>query len=76
MDMQLLVKRSKRPKTQTLALVATLLRRHQNYVNDLVEIFHDLRDEIINFKNMIKKLQDENPQLKETIANLQHSHNS
>ena len=41
--------------------------------NDLVEIFHDLRDEIINFKNMIKKLQDENPQLKESIAKLQHT---
>ena len=41
--------------------------------NDLVGIFHDARDEIINFKNIvIKKLQDENAQLKETIANLQH----
>ena len=40
---------------------------------DLVGNFHDLRDEFINMKNIIiKKLQDENAQLKETIANLQH----
>ena len=40
---------------------------------DLVGNFHDLRDEFINMKNVIiKKLQDENAQLKETIANLQH----
>ena len=38
----------------------------------MVENFHDLRDEIINMKNItIKKLQDENVQFKETIANLQ-----
>ena len=43
---------------------------------DLVGNFHDLRDEFINIKNIIKKFQDENAQLKETIANLQHSHNS
>ena len=36
---------------------------------DLVGNFHDLRDEFINMKNIfIKKLQDENAQLKETIA--------
>ena len=41
--------------------------------NDLVGNFHDLWDEIINMKNIIiKKLRDENAQLKETIANLQH----
>ena len=41
--------------------------------NDLAGNFHDLRDEIINMKNIIiKKHQDENAQLKETIANLQH----
>ena len=41
--------------------------------NDLVENFHDLPDEIINMKNIIiRKLKDENAQLKETIANLQH----
>ena len=35
--------------------------------------FHGSRDEFINMKNIIiKKLQDENAQLKETIANLQH----
>ena len=40
---------------------------------DLVGNFHDLRDELINMKNIvIKKLQNENAQLKETIANLQH----
>ena len=40
---------------------------------DLVGNFHDLRNEFINMKNIIiKKLQDENAQLKETIANLQH----
>ena len=40
---------------------------------DLVGNFHDLRDEFINMKNIIiKKLQDETAQLKETIANLQH----
>ena len=40
---------------------------------DLVGNFHDLQDELINMKNIIiKKLQDENAQLKETIANLQH----
>ena len=39
---------------------------------DLVGNFYDLRDELINMKNIIiKKLQDENAQLKETIANLQ-----
>ena len=36
---------------------------------DLVGNFLDLRDEFINMKNIfIKKLQDENAQLKETIA--------
>ena len=36
---------------------------------DLVGNFHDLRDEFINMKNIFtKKLQDENAQLKETIA--------
>ena len=36
--------------------------------------FSNLRDEIINMKNIIiKKVQDENVQLKETIANLQHN---
>ena len=41
--------------------------------NDLVGNFHDLPDEIINMKNIIiRKLKDENAQLKETIANLQH----
>ena len=39
--------------------------------NDLVGNFNDLRDEIITMKN-IKKLQNENAQLKETITNLQH----
>ena len=40
---------------------------------DLVGNFNDLRDEFINTKNIIiKKRQDENAQLKETIANLQH----
>ena len=39
--------------------------------NDLVGNFHNLRDEIINMKNIIiKKIQDENAQLKKTIANL------
>ena len=39
----------------------------------MVGNLHDLRDEFINMKNIIlKKLQDENAQLKETIANLQH----
>ena len=39
--------------------------------NYLVGNFHNLRDEIINMKNIIiKKLQDENAQLKKTIANL------
>ena len=39
----------------------------------MVGNFHDLRDEIINMKNIIiKKLQDENVQFKETFANLQH----
>ena len=38
--------------------------------NDLVGNFDDLRDEVINMENIIKKLQDENVQLKETIANL------
>ena len=39
--------------------------------NNLVGNFHDLRDEIINMKNIIiNKLQDENAQLKEAIANL------
>ena len=34
---------------------------------------YNLRDEIINMKNIIiKKLQDQNAQLKQTIANLQH----
>ena len=41
--------------------------------NDLAGNFYDLRDEIVNMKNIIiKKLQDQNAQLKETIANLQH----
>ena len=41
--------------------------------NDLVRNFHKLRDEFINVKNMIiKKLQDENAQLNDTIASLQH----
>ena len=40
--------------------------------NDLVGNFDDLRDEVINMENIIKKLPDENAQLKETIANLQH----
>ena len=40
--------------------------------NNFVGNFHDLRDEIINMKNVIiKKLHDENAQLKDTIANLQ-----
>ena len=40
---------------------------------DLVGNFHGSRDEFINMKNIIiKKLQGENAQLKETIANLQH----
>ena len=39
---------------------------------DLVGNFDDLRDEVINMENIIKKLPDENAQLKETIANLQH----
>ena len=39
---------------------------------DLVGNFYDLRDEFTNMKNIIRKLQDENTQLKETIANLQH----
>ena len=44
---------------------------------DLVGNFRDLRDEFINMENIIiKKFQDENAQLKETVANLQHSHNS
>ena len=43
---------------------------------DLVENFHDLWDEFINMKNIIKKFQDESAQLKETIANLKHSRNS
>ena len=39
----------------------------------MVGNFHDLRDEFINMKNIIiKKLQAENAQFKETIANLQH----
>ena len=39
----------------------------------MVGNFLDLRDEIINMKNIIiKKIQDENTQLKETIANLQY----
>ena len=43
-----------------------------NLCNNLVRNFHNLRHEIINVKNMIiKKLQVENAQLKETIANLQ-----
>ena len=38
----------------------------------MVGNFHDLRDEMINTKNIIiKNIQDENAQLKETIANLQ-----
>ena len=41
--------------------------------NDLVENFDDLWDEVINMENIIiKKLPNENAQLKETIANLQH----
>ena len=41
--------------------------------NNLVGNFHDLRNEIISMKNIIiKKLQNENAQLKETITNLQH----
>ena len=41
--------------------------------NDLVGNSYNLRDEIINMKNIIiKKLQDQNAQLKQTIANLQH----
>ena len=41
--------------------------------NDLVGNFHDLRDVIINMKNIIiKKLQDENAQLKDIIGNLQY----
>ena len=41
--------------------------------NDLVGNFYDLRDEIVNMKNIvIKNVQDENAQLKDTIANLQH----
>ena len=46
--------------------------------NDLAGNFHDLRDEIINMKNIIiKKLQDENAQLKETYCKLTtQSHNS
>ena len=40
---------------------------------DLIGNFQDLQDEFINMKNVIiEKLQDENAQLKETIANLQH----
>ena len=39
---------------------------------NLVGNFHDLQDEFIIMKNIIKKLQDENTQLKRTIANLQH----
>ena len=40
---------------------------------DLVGNFHGSRDEFINMKNIIiKKLQGENAQLKETIPNLQH----
>ena len=41
--------------------------------NDLVGNFDDLRDEVISMENNITKtLQDENAQLKETFANLQH----
>ena len=41
--------------------------------NDLLGNFQDLRDEIINVKNIIiKKRQDENARLKKTIPNLQH----
>ena len=36
---------------------------------NLVGNFHDLQDEFINMKNIIKKLQDENAQLKGTITN-------
>ena len=40
--------------------------------NDLVGNFHDLRDEIIDMKNIvIKKLHDEKAQLKDAISNLQ-----
>ena len=39
----------------------------------MVGNFHDLRDEMINTKNIIiKNIRDENAQLKKTIANLQH----
>ena len=39
----------------------------------MVGNFHDLRDEMINTKNiLIKNIRDENAQLKKTIANLQH----
>ena len=66
MDIQLVVERRKRPQIQTLVLIGTLLKRL-----DLVGNFDDLRDEVINMENIIiKKLQDENVQLKETIANL------
>ena len=67
MDIQLVVERRKRPQIQTLVLIGTLLKRL-----DLVGNFDDLRDEVINMENIIKKLPDENAQLKETIANLQH----
>ena len=40
--------------------------------NNVVGNFHDLRNEIINMKNIIiKKIHDENAQSKDTIANLQ-----
>ena len=46
--------------------------------NDLAGNFHDLRDEIINMKNIIiKKLQDKNARLKETYCKLTtQNHNS
>ena len=45
--------------------------------NDVVGNFHDFWDEIFSIKNIIKKLQDKNAQLKKTNYKLTtQSHNS
>ena len=72
MDIQLVVKRRKRPQTDNNTN-CSFAEEISKLRNDLVGNFYDLRDEIINMKNIvIKKVQDENAQLKDTIVNLQH----